>query len=177
MNNPGVQNGIFVGLIVIVYNLVAWFINPELLFNWILGLVIGIGLYVYFMWRAGNAEKMENGGYLTFKQSLKPTFLTYVVGSLIGIIFTYILYNFIDPTLNDMMLEKAIEMGEKMVKMLGGNEEAIEKAREEVENRGASMTIGTIIQQYLIGLIFPGFILALIVSAIVKKNPPEEAVV
>ncbi len=177
MNSPGVQNGIFVGLVMIVYNLVAWFINAELLFNWVLALVVGIGLYVFFMWRAGNAAKIENGGYLTFKQSLKPTFLTYVIGSLIGVLFTYVLYNFIDPTLNDMMLEKAIEVAEKMVKMFGGNEEAVEQAIAEVEEKGASMTIGTIVQNYLVGLIFPGFVLALIVSAIVKKNPPEEAVV
>lgn len=177
MNNPGVQNGVFLGLILIVYNLVAWFINPDLLFNLTLAFIVSLALYVFFMWRAGNTEKIENGGYLTFKQSLKPTFLTYVVGSLIGVIFTYLLYNFIDPTLNDMMLEKSIEMAEKMVKMFGGNEEAVEQAIAEVEKKGASMTIGTIIQNYLVGLIFPGFVLALIVSAIVKKNPPEGAVV
>ena len=64
-----------------------------------------------------------------------------------------------------------------MVKWVGGNEEAVEQAIEEIENRGVSMTLGTIIQNYLVGLIFPGFILALIVSAIVKKNPPEGAAV
>jgi hypothetical protein len=177
MTNHGVQNGIFAGLVGVVLYLLYWFINPDLLFNMALGLVVGLGVYAYFMWRAGSATKADNSGYLTFKQALKPTFLTFVVGSLIAVIFTYLLYNFIDPTLNDLLQEKSIEIAEKAAKMFGADEEALEQIREQVEAKGVSMSIGQIIQQYLVGLIFPGFILALIVSAIIKKNPPQDAIV
>lgn len=177
MTNHGVQNGLFAGLVGVVLYLLYWFINPDLLFNMTLGLIVGLGVYAYFMWRAGSATKEDNSGYLTFKQALKPTFLTFVVGSLIAVIFTYVLYNFIDPTLNDMLQEKSIEMAEKAAKMFGADDEALEQIREQVEAKGVSMSIGQIIQQYLVGLIFPGFILALIVSAIVKKNPPQDAIV
>jgi small-conductance mechanosensitive channel len=177
MTNHGVQNGIFAGLVGVVLYLLYWFINPNLLFNMTLGLIVGLGVYAFFMWRAGSATKEDNSGYLTFKQALKPTFLTFVIGSLIAVIFTYLLYNFIDPTLNDLLQEKSIEMAEKAAKMFGADEEALEQIREQVEAKGVSMSIGQIIQQYLVGLIFPGFILALIVSAIIKKNPPQDAIV
>ena len=59
MTNHGVQNGIFAGLVGIVLYLLYWFINPELLFNMTLGLVVGIGIYAYFMWRAGSAKKKK----------------------------------------------------------------------------------------------------------------------
>ena len=176
MTNHGVQNGIFAGLVGVVLYLLYWFINTDLLFNPVLG-VVGIGIYAYFMWRASIATKEENGGFLTFKQALKPTFLTYVIGSLIAIIFTYLLYNFIDPTLNDMLQENAIKMGQKIAGWLGADETALEAIREQMEIEGLTMSIGQIIKSYLGGLVFPGFILALIVSAIVKKNPPQDAIV
>jgi len=177
MKNHGISNGLIAGLVGIVLYLGYYFINPDLLFNFWLGFIVGLAVWIYFMRKAGMDTKADNGGFLTFKEGLKPTFLTFVVGSLLTVLFSYVLFNMIDPSLNDLMKEKSLEMAEKMSSMFGASEEAVEAMREQMEEQDMSMSIGRLVQQYLIGLIFPGFILALIISAVIKKKPAENEVV
>lgn len=179
MNTPGVQNGIFAGLVSIVYSMILWFVNADLMFNFLASSVVGLVILIFFMVRAGNETKLENDGFLTFKQALKPTFLTFVVASFLSMVFMYILYTFIDPTLNDLALEKGMEMSEKVARFLGANDEAIEQIRIEGERQmeaGTQRGLGQYIFGFAGSLIF-GFIISLIVSAIIKKNPPEGAAV
>ncbi len=177
MKSHGINNGLIAGLVGIVLYLAYYFINPELLFNPWLGLVIGLIVWIYFMRKAGVDTKADNGGFLTFKEALKPTFLTYVVGSLLSVAFSFILFNLIDPSLNDLMQEKSIEMAENMMKTFGAGEEQIEAAMEQMEDQDQSMTIGRVLQTYLVGLVFPGFVLALIISAVIKQKPAEGQIV
>ena len=175
MKNHGVSNGLFMGLVLIVYTLALYLINPELMFKMGLGMLVSILVYVVFMVRAGNATKADLGGYMSFKQALKPTFLVFVVGTLLYQIFYYVLFNFIDPSLMDVLLDNTIRITEWWLDLFNAPADAREAAIAQVEEKGVSMGIGQIVQQYLMSLIF-GFIIALIVSAIIKKKAPEEAI-
>ena len=175
MKNHGVFNGVLMGVALIIYTLVTYLIDPSLMFKWWLALIVGIAIYVIFMSRAGIATRTDLGGYISWKQALTPTFLTFVVGALIASIFNYILYAFIDPSLTDQMLDYTMETTENMMRRFGAADSDIEDALAQVEERGVSMGPLDILKQYVFSLIL-GFIIAAIISAVIKRTKPEEAV-
>lgn len=169
MENHSVKNGIVAGLLVSVASLVAYFIGPRVF----MGPIVQYGLlivYIFFMYQSAQAEKESLGGYMTWGQALKPTFLTYAIGSAIAIIFTYVMYNFVDTTLIETQREVAMEAMEGMSGLLG--EEGVEAALEALEEQEFAFTIPQATLGWAMGLIF-GFIISAILSAIVKKDPPE----
>lgn len=171
MKNHGVRFGVYYGLFSILFTLVLYLVNPSLMFDMKIGTISSILIAAIFMYLAGKAEKADNAGFLSFGEALKPTFLTYVIGSALGVLFMYILMNFIDPSLLDLQKEVAMQMVENMGKMLKANEESMEQMREQAEASQQGFGIGTAIYTWMVSLILPGIIIALIISAIIKKNP------
>ena len=171
MGNHAVKYGVYYGGASIIISLLLWLISPESLFNMGIGLAIGFGLPILFMYLSINTTKVEQEGFISFGESLKASFLTYMLGSLIGVLFTFILMNYIDPSLLEMQKEMAIKIAEDMTSMFGAPEEAMEEMREEMENQNLdTMTFGQTMLTWLSGLIFPGLIITLIMSGILKKN-------
>ena len=168
--NAGVKNGLIYGVLSIILTLVMYMVNPKLMMDWKVSLLVGFGVSLFFMINAAREEKSLNDGILTYGEALKTTFTVLAVGGILGTIFAYILFNFIDPSLNDMMQQNIVETTESMMKWLGAPEEEIDKAIEKLEENPASFTPGTAALQY-IQMLFLGLIYALIVSAFVKKNP------
>lgn len=168
MENSAIKNGVILGLLTVVLNLVVYFIDPRMLMStW-----IGVGFFalaIYFVYRSGKETREEMGGYMSWGEALKPTFLTYVIYSSIAAAFTYVLYNFIDPSLIELQKEISIEAIEAMEGFIG--EERMEMAIEEIENQDFSMSIDFAFS--LVG----GFVISAIVSAIVKKERPEGGMV
>jgi len=167
-SNSGVKNGVFLGLAILVFSLGCYFYNPKTLIN-------SVALFVYviilfFMYRSTSEEKRINEGYLSFGEALKVTFLTYTIGTLIHTIFTYVMFNFIDPSLNELMREVSIESAEFFAELIG-NEAEMEQVYDQLEKQDITMSFSVVFFNYLIGLIIPGFIFALIISAITKKVP------
>lgn len=170
--NSGVRNGVYLGVASIVYSHVCYLINPRLMLN-----VASLFVYVivlYFMYRATVDEKAQNEGYLSFGEALKVTFLTYVVGTFISSIYVYIMYNVVDPGLMEVAREVSIESAEFVTKLLGGNEEQLDQMYDQLESENLEMSFSMIFLNYLISLIIPGFIIAIIMSAI-RKNPNADA--
>ena len=171
MENHAVKWGLIGGIGVVVYSLILYLMDPNSLFG---GLAyIGILIYIFAMVKAVQGEKNDLGGYMTWGEALKPTFLTYAIASGIYIIFFYVLNNFIDPGLEELQRQAAIEMVEKMSGILG--EEGVEQTIAQADEQGYAFNIQKAGLGYFIGLIFPGFIFAAIIAAIMKKNRPEMA--
>jgi len=166
MNNKGFSNGLIAGLITIILLLVIYFIHPESLVKY--GAYLGYVIFLIFMYKSGKEARDEAGGLISFGTVLGPIFLTFVLGSLIVTLFNYILYNFIDASLSDIMMEIAMEQIEKMSGFIG--EEGVEAAMEEIENSGFQLTIGKSMLNWAFALIIPGIIFALIEAAILKKE-------
>ena len=167
-SNPSVRNGVICGLILVAYNLVLYIAGPRMIFSWMAWLSLVI--YVVFMVRSVR-EAREGESEFSFKQALKPSFITYLVASLMAMIFSYVLFNFIDPGLMDIQREKTMEMVEWMARF--GGEDAVEAALEKVEGDDFSFGPLKAIQAYALGLIFPGFIIAAIISLIMRRKPVE----
>lgn len=172
MENHSVKNGLFFGLASIAYTLIVYLVSPKMLFSGFTGLLVALVMTVIFMVMAAKAERADNEGFLSYGEALKTTFFVFVIGSLISTIFSYILYNIIDPSLIDLMKESAVETATKMAEFFGAPEDQLDQIREEVMNQDMSMGVGRMILQWVYSLIF-GFIVSLIVSAVVKKNAPS----
>jgi len=170
MKNAGVTNGLFLGVAICLLSLVMYFFSPRFFLSW--GSWFSFLVYILFMVKAGREEKEEMGGYASFGDMLKPTMLTYAIGSLIGAIFSYVLINFIDPSLMDVMKDIQVEALDKMAGFLG--EDATETAKDAILENENSFSIGTLLMGWGVGLIIPGIIFGLIISAILKNEKAED---
>lgn len=169
LENPAIKNGIIAGIGSAVFVLLLYLVNPR----WIFGFpsYITTIIFIVLMVQSVKAEK-KNIDYTSFSDALKPAFLTFVVANFIYIFFYTILVNFIAPELLDVQKEITLEMLEKMSGLLG--EDGLEAAVDEVEARDFDFGLKTASWTFAFGLIFPGFIIAAIIAAVMKDRRPLE---
>ena len=129
---------------------------------------VGYLITGFFMWKAATAERSDNGGGLSFGNAFKTSFIVWLIASLLSILFMYVLINFIDTSLLDVILQTQKDAMNQMSGLLG--EEATAAAMAEIESQGASFGVGTVALGWIMGLVFPGAIIALIIAAIVKRD-------
>lgn len=165
--NSGVKNGLLLGLVSTIYSHICYMINPKMLLTGVA--YLSFIITIYFMYRSTADEKKINEGLLSFGEALKVSFLTYVIGGFIGAIYIYLMFNVIDPSLVDVMKEISIEQAETIAKFLGA-EDQLENLPDEMDKQNLAMNFSMVLMNYLFSLIFPGFIFALVISAITKKE-------
>jgi hypothetical protein len=172
MQNASIQNGLFLGIALIVLTMIVYFIDPTF-FSAGFGMTfIGISLLVYilFMVKAGNDEKNSLGGKITFGNAIKPIFLAAFIGGTMSVLFNYLLYTVIDPTLSETLVEGMISDIENNSWM---PEESKEQTIESLEGQDTTPTLlgslGTIAGGSLVG-----FIISLIIAAIIKNKSADE---
>ncbi|MDZ7897304.1 MAG: DUF4199 domain-containing protein [Arcicella sp.] len=152
--------GVIIGIISMLYStayLVAGQIGNQAL-SYPIYVVIGVGIYL-----AMNEFKKENQGFMSYGQGLGLGTLMSAISGLISSFFSMAYMKFIDPTITDQIMKKAVEDMEKK----GIPDEQIDQAMEMSKifmNPGAMFIFG------LFGSILIGFILSLIIAAIVKKD-------
>lgn len=151
------------GLIIIVYTLIL--LVADLSSNqWLMsvGYLILIALIVLAM----KAYKESNYGYMSYGQGLGIGTVVSAVAGLLGGIFMWIYTSFIDTAYMANMMEKQIMELENQ----GMSDEQIDAAMSMASSfQGPGMmVIGS-----LIGYIIVGFLLSLIISAIMKNSRPQ----
>ncbi len=164
-----VKWGVIAGLGAVVISLVGYLVSPKFFVTWASWL--GFAAFIICMVKAAADDKEAMGGYMSWGQALKPTFLTYVIGSLISSIFVYVMFNFVDGSLVDVQKEIAVDTIEQLSGFLG--EDGMEAAIDALDQQSFDMTMSTTLLGYAFGLILPGFPLAAIISAIMRKNRPD----
>lgn len=170
MENPVIKNGLFYALASVLISLLLWMVNKALLFNTVVGILVGLALPIIFMIMANRERRDQQEGYLSFGEGIVTSLGTYAIGSFVGIVFTWVLINYIDPSLIELQQKVTMEASEKMLEMFGGNEEMIEEMREKLEEDMINPTLGQNLFGWAVSLLFPGLLFALIVAAITKKG-------
>ena len=175
MNNRiGIQIGQYYGmtigsLMVIVY-LFLYFINIKLFLNFWIGISFFI-VTIAAMVIAAKRTKAELGGYATFQQALQPAFLTIVIAQFIANLFTYLMYNFVDPSLSESLREITLKMTDGWLEGMNAPEESIERALSEIEEQDFTVSLGSTLVGFAAN-VFIGFGIAAVVALIVRKEPP-----
>jgi len=124
---------------------------------------LGVIIMIVVVVLAQKNFKDSGNGYMSYGQGLGLAMVVTIVSIVIGGIFSYV-YNLIDPT----VLEDAFkQMAEKMEEG-GQKEEQVAVAME--------WTKKLFWVFYLIGGIFMGFIIGLIVSIFTQKTNPEPSI-
>lgn len=152
----GALIGVVYSLILMVTNLNT---NP-----WLssLSYVILIGTIVVAM----QQYKKNNYGYMSYGQGLGIGTLVAAMFGILNSIFVYIYSTFVDPNfMENVMEQQRIELENR-----GMSDEQIDQAlamSEQFTSPGLMVVWG------ILGFIISGFIISLIISAIMKKSRPE----
>ncbi len=174
MTNHGIRFGILCGVVSIVLVYIAYFINPEYIYSYILTMLAHPIFHVVCMVLAVKATRSDLGGYATFKDLIKPAFTVAILTNLIYYLGYYVLYNFVDPSLPELEKQIAIEAMDSMAEMFSLPDDAMDQMEEEIDKLEAmdnTYTIAKAMWSYLLSVIW-GFVPAAIVSAIFKKTRP-----
>jgi Protein of unknown function (DUF4199) len=109
------------------------------------------------------------GGYLTFKEALQYSFMSYVIAGIMVAIGTYILYVLIDKNLTQKSFDISIQKMREFSKNMGVPEDKIDKELGSKEPQ--TTTIGTIILGMGYRFILD-FVKSLIIALIIRREKP-----
>ena len=127
----------------------------------IFSLIIMIGIISYSFIQF----KKSNEGFISLSDSLKIGMGSSLVSAIVGIIYTQILINFIDPE----TLAKSLELSMETIRIQNTEmpQEALDTARSIQEKISSPLILSAV--QIIFALFF-GFIISLIIGLIVKKS-------
>ena len=134
--------------------------------NKMMHLFLALNFFFAFQLRAAA------GGFMVFKQAFVSIFVMLAISGVVALLFRVVLYNVIDTSIPEQMREISIEQVEAVFETMGlTDQEAIDKALEEIDKQDFSLGIANFTKELLINLGMAAFF-ALIISLFVKKNPP-----
>jgi hypothetical protein len=154
-------NGVILGLIGVVYSLVMYFL--DLTFNKLQGYIFLVILIFIIFYMLKSYRDSFLHGNMTYGQSLGAGVIIFLYSSIIGAIFTYILYKFIDPGL----LVKQLAMAEEILVKRGTPAEAMDTA---LAMQKKIMIPEIMAPSSILGNMFFGTIISLLVSIFTRKE-------
>lgn len=155
--------GIISAILIIIYSVILYmtglFKTPSL--SWITFLLLLFGIIMSL-----REFKLSNQGYMSFSEGLGLGTLLSAVAGLFGSIFSYIYINFIDTTI----MQQMSDMQREQMEAKGLSSEQIDQAMEigaKFASPGIMFLFG------IIGYVLFGFLISLIVAAILKHSKPQ----
>ncbi len=135
--------------------------------NWIPSL-LGLAVPVICIILAVKELKSESeGGYIKFAEVFKKGLLICLIGGVLNSAYSMIYLEYIDPTYMDYIMEQQVQKMQEN----GLSEEQIEKMLQSSQAWQSPFAMFTF---SLLGSLFSGAIISLIMAAILKKPNPEE---
>ena len=159
--------GLILGFVSILINVTNYAVGDIYKPHWSVQ-VIGVLITAVFIIMGIKKVKENNSNFLTLGQSLKTGLGIILVGSVLGLAYTYLFMNFIEPDFMKNMMELSQQT------MLENNpnmsDEQIEAAMEMSKKFSG---FGVIAAAGLIWALFIGFVISLI-GGLVMKNTPDQ---
>jgi len=155
--------GVILGVISIVLFLIGAIsgTQTESWFSW-LGVIPTVAIIVL----AHKQFKEDGDGYMSYGEGLKVGMLVVLISSILSVIFTYIYIKFVDSNYVEAIREQSIaDMQEQ-----GLSDAQIEQGMSWTETFTSPEMIAVF---GILGALFFGFIISLIISAFTKNNNPE----
>lgn len=163
----GVNFGVILGVFSIVATALIYSIDITMFASFWIGLILfAVSLIIGIV--AVAKSKKALGGFISFKEGFTVYFIAMALGSAISSLFMYVLFNFIDPSAGQEVIDASIEQTVSMMQNYGVSTSDIAETVEKIKESD-NFSLGGIIQSYFYGLLF-NIIIALIVAASFKKN-------
>ena len=160
---PALIYGAIMGLVSIFLSLVFYFIGmaTERWTNWVT-IIVGIIVLVYLML---HYRRVHLGGYATFGQIFLMVLVSAgIISTIIGALYSYVLFTFIDPGLVDQI---KIAAEEQIMNNPRIPESMYDDILERMEKR---MNVGYMVRMALIFGPIINALIGLIVAAFIKKE-------
>lgn len=169
--NPGIKWGVIAGIVIILAGVGLYFTDQQTLFslkfNFIQLFICAVTGLI-----AGLEKKRKAGGYIGFKEALQVIFITFVIGTLVGVLFMYVLANYVDPGLPARMKAADLKFMEQMEadqRAAGINDSKVSEELTKLKQQDYNLTFVASILSYLTGL-FLNFIAAAVLSLVIRKK-------
>jgi len=157
--------GLIVGIVLIIYSIIMYFLDLSLekWVSWVSYILLIAGI-VY-----STIQYRDNvlGGSINYTQALGFGVLVSLFASILGAIYSYVFFTFIDPD----FIGEIIEMAQEKMLDQGLTEEQVEQA---MEMQKGFMKPWIMVLIYIPTLTFMGFIFSLITSIFLKKEGVQE---
>ncbi|MCD6090116.1 MAG: DUF4199 domain-containing protein [Bacteroidales bacterium] len=164
-----VNYGLIGGILMIALSVILWLTGmmENKFLGYISYLILAFAMYL----GAVNWRDKSNDGWMTYGEAFKTGFFVTLIAALLGLIYSYVFFNFIDPDFIGTIMSKAEEA------MLEANpsisDEDLDRALE-MTSKFSSPTMLTVFG--FIGTVIFGTLLSLIVAIFAKKVNPADAV-
>ena len=159
--------GLILGAISVIFQLMLYFLDMHYKNDSTAGIVsltimVGVILYSFIQF------KKSNEGFISSSEALKIGLGVSLVSALVGIFYTQILLNILDPD----TMKKSLELSLENMRIQNPEmpQDALDTVRS-IQEKMSSPIIFSAIQ--IIFALFFGFIISLIGGLIVKKSKPE----
>lgn len=173
LNKQAINNGIIIGIIGIVIQLLTYYAAPNLLGATWFGIATSIILLaIYIAFTLDLRKKI--GGFWSFKDALKGIFIMSLVANVGSSIFNYLFYKFIEPGAYDKVVGIVSEGMASTYEKMGMSQDVIDQTMVKVIDGLKSQYQPSPLDfiKNLGIIILVGFVISLIFAAIFKKNPP-----
>jgi|SRR6478736_1487593 len=163
VTQTALRYGLIFGLISVIYSFILAMLDESMNrgLSAIAYLFIIVGMVMAFKY-----FKSHHNGFMTYGQGLGIGTLMSLIMGLLTSIFMYIYIKFVDPG----MMNRVMEMQRSQMEERGMDDAQIDQAMEmasKFTSPELMIVFGTL------GFVFVGFIIALIISAIMKNARPE----
>ena len=166
--NQGLKFGLIMGFIQIAVTLLLYIIDKNLLVDFKIIFVLLL-LAIVLMVLPVRAYKKQNNGSILFSEAFYICLIAIAGGTLLGNVFSYFLYNIIDPTLPEFIKEQTIEKTVAFMERMGTPQEDIEKGIAPLLEQDFNMTPAKLGGMFFQSVLF-GAIPALIIAAIMRTR-------
>ncbi|MEZ2444230.1 DUF4199 domain-containing protein [Chitinophaga sp. RCC_12] len=172
-SNPGIKWGLLVGLAMIVWNVLIWVAGPDYLFS------LKLKFIQFVVWAvlgifAGLERKKQLGGYIGFKDAIKPIFTTFVISSLMIAVYNYVVFTYMyDNNLMELSKKHLMEDTAWLLRKFRAPQEEIDKQLKDLKDADYRVTISSAFIDYLRNLI-KFFVVSAILAVIIRKKQPFE---
>ncbi len=164
----GVTFGLLTGLVYCILLFLRWQSATNFIQFGILALVNYLVIIGILFYEASYRRKL-NGGYIETRAMMQTLFISVLIFEFFYSVFNFIYLKYIDPGVIDSMKEAMRHMLDKAGDQLG--DEQRKEAMERFDELGEATQVVQVIKSYFISIAVSG-IIALIVSAIMKKRKP-----
>jgi hypothetical protein len=164
--------GAIMGLIGIVVVVLIYAVDYTIMASMWFGLLL-FAFYIGYVIYAGINYRNQSGGFINYGKAFQHSYVTFLVGGVIGSIFSILLYTVIDPSLPENLTDAIVENTEQMMQKFGAPEDQIDKQldqmRIDMPQRFSAMGV---LKQFGWGLLIYA-VLSAITALVVKKKEPE----